>query len=214
RVRGDSVLRALHGDPRWPPLVADADARHAALDSVLRRELLGLAERDQANRQGIMELVGRFGRGSPQVDSAEAAMAAADAPLQARLREIVRTRGWPGRRLVGDDGAHAAWLVVQHMDAAYQREVLPLLLDAAARGDARPGDAAYLEDRVRMADGRPQRYGTQLRLPEAGGGAPVLHPVEDEPCVDRRRAEARLGPLADYLRELGVAYTPPSEACR
>ncbi len=33
-----------------------------------------------------------------------------------RMREIVARVGWPGRRMVGDDGASAAWLLVQHSD--------------------------------------------------------------------------------------------------
>src|SRR5690349_20618500 len=98
-------------------------------------------------------------------------MTAADAPVQARVREIIRARGWPGRRLVGDDGAHAAWLIVQHADTAYQRAALPLLLAAVRRGDARAADASYVDDRVRKAQGRPQRYGTQLEFPSAPGGA-------------------------------------------
>jgi hypothetical protein len=160
-----------------------------------------------------VELVTRYGHGSPQADSAEAALAAADAPIQARVREIVRARGWPGRRLVADDGAHAAWLVVQHMDSAYQREVLPLVQAAAARGDARPSDAAYLEDRVRTAQGLPQRYGSQLNAPREPGGQPVPHPIEDEACVDRRRAAMLMEPLADYLRQFGLEYAPPAGAC-
>jgi hypothetical protein len=32
----------------------------------------------------------------------------------ARLRAIVSQYGWPGRSLVGEDGADAAWLLLQH----------------------------------------------------------------------------------------------------
>jgi hypothetical protein len=31
-----------------------------------------------------------------------------------RMREIVANHGWPGRSLVDEDGAHAAWTLVQH----------------------------------------------------------------------------------------------------
>jgi hypothetical protein len=48
---------------------------------------------------------------------------AVDAANTARMKRIVAERGWPGRSLVGDDGAQAAWLLVQHADhdPAFQR---------------------------------------------------------------------------------------------
>jgi hypothetical protein len=212
-VATDPALQTLHGDRRWPALLAAIRCRAARRDTVLRAELLRLAERDQQHRVGVEGLVRRAGRGSREADSAEAALAAADAPLQARLKEIVRTRGWPGRRLVGDDGAHAAWLLLQHADSAYQRALLPVVQRAVQRGDARAADAALLEDRVRMTAGRPQRYGSALRSSPTPGAPPTLAPIEDEPCVDRRRAAVQLPPLADYLALFGVAYSPPSQAC-
>lgn len=207
-TRADTLLAPLHADPRWARLVAEADARAAALDTSLRGELLRLAEEDQRVRAGIGAIVQRHGRASPQADSAFAAMAAADRPVQARLRGIVAARGWPDRRLVADDGAHAAWLLLQHADSAFQREMLPAVRRAAAAGNARRADAAYLEDRVLVGQGRPQRFGTQLRFDDATG-RPALYPIDDETRVDRRRAEAGMGPLADYLAMQGSEYRGP-----
>jgi hypothetical protein len=93
-----------------------------------------------------------------------------------------------------------------------QRALLPLILGAARVGEARPADAAFLEDRVLVADGRPQRYGSQARWPE-GGGALTLEPIADEACVDRRRASVLLGPLADFVKQLGIAYAGPPGQC-
>jgi hypothetical protein len=210
----EPALTALHADSRWSQLLGDARALAGQRDTTLRRELLTLAERDQANRARIDSLVRHFGRSSREADSLNAALVAEDAPLQARLREIVSARGWPGRRLVGDDGAHAAWLLLQHADSAYQRAMLPLVQDAVARGDARAADAALLEDRVRVSQGRPQRYGSALRYSTTPGAPPELEPIEDEACVDQRRASVQLPPLADYLGMFGVVYRPPGLACR
>jgi hypothetical protein len=213
-LRADTTFRALHGDRRWAELASHADRLAAARDTALRAELLALAARDQQNRAGIDAVTRRFGVPSPQADSALAAMTAADQPIQQRLREIVRARGWPGRRLVGDDGAHAAWLLLQHADSAHQRAMLPVLQAATRRGDARPGDVALLDDRVRTNQGRPQLYGSQLRYPSTPGAAPTVHPIEDAACVDRRRAAVRLPPLAEYLRQMGARDKVPSGRCR
>lgn len=209
RTRADTLLAPLRADPRWARLMAEAGARAAALDTALRAELLRLSEDDQRSRAGIGPLLQRYGRNSPQADSAFAAMAAADRPVQARLREIVARHGWPDRRLVADDGAHAAWLLLQHADSAFQRQVLPAVRRAADAGHARRSDAAYLEDRVRVGQGRPQRFGTQLRFDEATG-RPALYPIEDEARVDERRAAAGMGTLAEYLAVQGIEYRSPA----
>jgi hypothetical protein len=44
------------------------------------------------------------------------------------MKEIVKRYGWPGPELVGADGAHAAFLLVQHSpDLAFQQAMLPLV---------------------------------------------------------------------------------------
>ena len=81
-----------------------------------------------------------------------------------RLREIVAAHGWPGRALVGEEGAEHAWLIAQHADAQLdsQRLCLAALCRAVEAGDAPARHGAYLTDRVAMNEARPQRYGTQV----------------------------------------------------
>jgi hypothetical protein len=66
------------------------------------------------------------------------------------LRTAIDEYGWPGRTLVGAEGAHAAWLIAQHADRspAFQRRCLKLLENAVAAGEAEAADLAYLTDRV------------------------------------------------------------------
>ncbi len=111
------------------------------------------------------------------------------------LAELTARRGWPGRTLVGEDGAHAAWLLAQHADPEPQRAFLDLLRAAVAEGEASATDLAYLEDRVRMHAGQPQRYGTQFIRDAQGLRAWT---VEDPEHLDQRRADVGLGPFAGY----------------
>lgn len=117
-----------------------------------------------------------------------------------RLAAILDRHGWPGRTLVGTDGAHAAWLVAQHAicDPALQRRALRLIRTAAAQGEAALRDVAMLEDRIRVCEGRPQRYGTLFDWDEAGNMSPL--PIEEPERVDERRRAVGLGPLADDTR--------------
>lgn len=63
--------------------------------------------------------------------------------------------GRPGGTLVGDDGAHAAWLLAPHADRrpGARQVFLNAMRMAAADGEASPADLAYLEDRVRVTAG-------------------------------------------------------------
>jgi hypothetical protein len=54
-----------------------------------------------------------------------------------------------------------------------------------------------LEDRVRMFEGRPQLYGTQLEPDDEGRPRP--YPIEDPEGVDERRRAVGLEPLAERL---------------
>jgi len=120
----------------------------------------------------------------------------------ARLSQVLARHGWPGRSLVGEDGAEAAWLVLQHAigHPALQRVGLRLLSQAVAAGEAPPAQAAMLEDRIRIHEGRPQRFGTQLDWDRNDELSPL--PIEDEEGVDARRREAGLAPLAEHVRRV------------
>jgi hypothetical protein len=57
----------------------------------------------------------------------ETAVAPVDRDNTARLREIVGQHVWPDHRLVGEAGAHAAWLLAQHAPPDLQEQWLGLI---------------------------------------------------------------------------------------
>ncbi len=107
---------------------------------------------------------------------------------------------WPGRRLVGEDGAEAAWLIAQLGDLGLQRRALEHLELAVEAGDVPAAHYACLHDRVRMATGRPQVYGSQLITGDDGAVRPW--PIEDPERVDERRSRVGLPPLAEHTATL------------
>jgi hypothetical protein len=111
---------------------------------------------------------------------------------------------WPGRSLVGDDAAEAAWLIAQYavFDPGLQRRCLDLLEVAVATDDAPAAHYACLYDRVRMADGRDQLYGSQFVIDDDGEIAPW--PIEAVEQVDERRARVGLVPMAEHTAAMRV----------
>jgi hypothetical protein len=164
-------------DPQQQP-----SATATGVDEELRDELLTMAEQDQAERRGEAVL--------------------ADEPRTARLREIIDEHGWPTYDLVGEEAADAAWLIAQHsdLDPGFQAEALELLREAVAEDQASPGNLAYLEDRVAVADGEPQRYGTQVGCGPKGPKPST--PIQDPDRLGERRADAGLPTYGRYLRTM------------
>lgn len=166
----------------------------------LRKELLERVERDQAIREEQIAA----GISSPNEDIA-ARMQAMDSANTVRMKEIIAKYGWPSPKLVGRDGVQAAFLLVQHADFDFQKEVLPLVEKAFRDGKLPGHNYALLLDRVLIRDGKPQVYGTQAKV---HGAEITFEPIDDEPNVDKRRSEIGLPPIADYRKMLKDVYFP------
>ncbi|MBD2023826.1 DUF6624 domain-containing protein [Leptolyngbya sp. FACHB-711] len=117
-----------------------------------------------------------------------------------RLKQIIGEIGWPSISKVGREAANYAWLLAQHADhdVAFQRDCLHLMQHLMSDVDATT--VAYLEDRVRVNEGRPQLYGTQYYEDEQGVFGP--RPIEQPDEVDERRRAVGLEPLAEYDRAM------------
>jgi hypothetical protein len=188
----------------------------AAKEPALRQELLAMVKEDQQVRASVVKALAD--KGIPLGDAKSITdpallkifleqtgkMSAVDQKNRARLKQVVDKHGWPGKSVVGKDGAHAAWLLVQHADGdlAFQKRCLSLM-QAATKGDVEPQDIAYLTDRILVAQRKKQRYGTQL---QQRGGRFTPQPIEDEGNVDKRRAKVGLPPLAEYLTAAQAEY--------
>jgi hypothetical protein len=71
-------------------------------------------------------------------------------------------------------------------------------MSRAPRDQVNVGDLADLTDRVLLAEGKKQVYGTQFTLVN---GKCKPRPLKDEANVDKRRKEVGLEPLADYFNQ-------------
>jgi hypothetical protein len=180
-------------------LLGGADSRETISSPTLRKVLLDMQREDQDSIHALMA--------SRPSDPGDAKIRQLGRKVHQRnsglIRAIVTEYGWPGRSLVGKDGAHAAWLIVQHSDEdpAFQRRCLTLLEDAFHRGEADALEVAYLTDRVLVNEGKQQMYGTQ--------GAGVTSRIE-EARIDRNRSALGLEPWRSYVEKLRHPYPTPT----
>lgn len=160
-------------------------------DTALATELIEMEKADQAMRT-------KYQAGEIAWDYS------VDAKHTKRLKQIVEASGWPTVSKVGEEGAGAAWLLAQHADhdPAFQQQCL-VLMKQAEEGEVKPAYVAYLEDRVRVHMGQPQRYGTQFYKEGKTLGP---SPIEDEEHIDERRAAVGLGPFSEYYEEIMKLY--------
>lgn len=156
----------------------------------LRDELVEMIAHDDEVRD-------RLARDGSLFEGYNAEMEAVHRANAARLAAIVDAHGWPGRARVGEDAASAAWRIVQHAigEPAFVRRMLPLVREAAARGDASPAELAMLEDRICTFEGRPQIYGTQYDWNDDGTAMVPIGSVVDPDGVDARRRAVGLPPI-------------------
>lgn len=143
----------------------------------------------------------------------------------ARLRGIVSGVGWPGRSAVGEDGADAAWLVLQHACSQVKtvgtREGLslvetcvPLLRRAVERGEAHPRHLAAVVDGFQRVVGAPPVYGVLDLDVTISDGIAVVRDTDDLEALDGRRLGIGLSPLAsDVTRRTAGEGLNPGGSC-
>lgn len=186
-------LSDINGDPRL-----SADFKPYTQPAV-RQRLGEMIAGDQATRAGISKATG-----------------AAREKLLAEMREIDRKNigeikrifdevGFPDVQMVGRDGVSTAFLLVQHAtdDPAFQRRALELARPLMDSRQMSRQQFAALTDRVLLAEGKQQYYGTQV---EIVAGKAVAKSLSDPDGVDSRRASMAMGPLDEYLKILQERY--------
>ncbi len=109
-----------------------------------------------------------------------------------RLKEIISLYGWPTISKFGLKASRAAWLITQHSDhdLEFQKNSLGVM-KSLAPGEIESKNIAYLEDRVLVAEGFSQLYGTQFYVDEQGEYVP--RPIKDEENIESRWKEMQVG---------------------
>lgn len=97
----------------------------------------------------------------------------------------------------------AIWLIVDHAGLKFQKKHLPIMEEAVRKELISAGDYAVLTDRIRMREGKPQKYGTQSYTVTVDGRQIIyIWPVEDAEKLNELRNEIGAGDIETYIQVL------------
>lgn len=166
----------------------------------IAKKIILMAEKDQSMREWSFNE-----RGENDKELRVRKLRELDSLNTVAMKEIIEKYGWPTISKVGEKASKMAWLLVQHADAEteFQKKCLALMRDQP-EGEVDKMDVAYLEDRVRVHDGKPQIYGTQFYTDGKGNFGP--RPIEDVNNLEQRRKEVGLGSFEEYKVQMGKRW--------
>ena len=119
-----------------------------------------------------------------------------------RVKKIIDKYGWPGKSLVGKQGAHGAWLLVQHAthDIDFQKKCLGLLKKAVGINESERKHTAFLTDRILILQNKKQIFGTQFRRNK--DNQLESFPIKDAKKIDLIRKKMGLESLSRYRKKM------------
>lgn len=124
-----------------------------------------------------------------------------------RVCQIIKETGWLTRDILKDDGFNAFTFIITN-NRAYQlqRELIPVLSEAAKKGYIGNPVLASLIDSIRVGSGLPQIFGTEATI---RNDVIYLYPLLNEEKVDEWRKIYDLTPLANQIRGLENRFLLP-----
>ncbi|RFP13766.1 MULTISPECIES: DUF6624 domain-containing protein [unclassified Duganella] len=182
--------------------MAQRDAARQFGDPALRTELAERYTRDQDARIAWLA--------APSNAGLRRRVGEIDADNVAWLSKMVRGKGFPTAAQVGEQGVLHVWLLVQHADREpkFQAALLPMLEQRHAEGELSGMNLSRSVDRVLVAQGKAQRYGTQFPTEAWASGHFGLPDEARVREVDQHRQELGIMPLADYVCMMSHARRP------
>ncbi len=167
----------------------------------LQLEIIKMEIADQAARGARDDkMIAKFGIDTSKIVVEDGITV--DKRNRTRLKEIIKTHGYPTRKMVGKEAMNGIFLIIQHADGDkdWQKSQLPFIEKAVKRGDMDGQNYAYLFDRIRRNSGQKQLYGTQFSKIDPQTKTIELAETEDMANLDKRRKEVGMMPIAMYKR--------------
>ena len=161
------------------------------MNSGLREKLISMMDAESKVRQHALA-AGRRYDGYPE------ALEALHIRHAEELLRIVNEHGWPGKSLVGKDGATAAFILARFAISKPDllKQFFKHLQKAVTAGDATATQEACLQDCILFYQGNPQQYGMCFDWDASGE---LVVNVENVAEANERRKRLGLKTLAEDM---------------
>lgn len=182
----------------WYEKYPDGDIEYAT--AIIRME-----EEDQVHRAFMEYELEKYGPRSEQTILREKLTILTDSLHMVKLDSLIEHKGWPDASKVGRHQLQSACILILHADVKYQKKFLPFVKNSISRGELPERMLAFLTDKICVAEGRNQVYGTQLTR-DGVTGELQLYPVKDFVVVDSLRISMGLDSIHSYLEYMKSVY--------
>jgi len=191
-------------DEALSPLVRTVEAEQAKLaslpdDAPLKTRFASIYVLDQTPRSFLSEL--RINSlpadiRDPALGRVRLLMEQIDRQNLALVLEHLPPEGWYLKSQQGIEVATTAFLVIQHSDIETWRRFVPVLEALVPLGEVDGASFGLMYDRLALAEGRPQRYGSQMACIQ---GKWQVQNLEAPDAVNQRRRDMGFAQtLEDY----------------
>ncbi|HEY0744191.1 MAG TPA: DUF6624 domain-containing protein [Chryseosolibacter sp.] len=208
-ITTDTDLNSLHNDNRWNTIISHVKTNKAKAEANFDKPLVAMLDtiyqNDQSYRQQMKGVEQKHGWNSDEMKALWKIISEKDSVNLIKVKKILDERGWLGADVIGGKGNATLFLVIQHADLATQQKYLPMMRDAARKGNAQPSSLALLEDRVALGEGKKQIYGSQIGTDPKTGAHYVL-PLVDPDNVNKRRTQVGLGTIEEYIANWNMTW--------
>ncbi len=208
-ISTDTDLTTLYSDKRWSEIIEFVKANKEKVEANYNKLLVSVLDTiyndDQKYRAEGEELINKYGWESEEVKDFRKIIIAKDSINLIKVEKILTEYGWLGTDIVGEKGNSTLFLVIQHAKTETQLKYLPMFRVAVNNGKAQASHLALMEDRVLLAQGEKQIYGSQIGT-DMITNEYILSPMIDPDNVDKRIEEIGLMPLAEYLNHFDLVW--------
>jgi len=217
QIKIDTAFTSLHTDIRWSKILELVRINREKTNKLRNSEFKNLNQslveildtvylNDQLPRLEIQEIEQKYGWSSAQVIIQNDVIMKLDVINRDKVKAILDRYGWLGKEDVGEQGSTTLFLVIQHSDLATQLQYLPMIERATKEGKVAAADLALLQDRVALAQGKKQTYGSQIQRNQSTGKY-FVRPLIDPENVNKRRKEVGLSTIEEYVKQWGISWS-------
>lgn len=162
--------------------------KNKRINDSLINALTGIDREFTAHNTGLTDSINANLKNPAKYHAFKKELAFKDSLSFARIDRILDVYGYPGKAIAGD-ASPIPFYILGFAPIQLKEKHLGKLLMAATREDISIKSLAFFIDKLRLAKGEKQLYGTQYYLKKEEY---ILYPVEDETHLKERRASMGL----------------------